>query len=104
MPAEILRKATVAAPSLDIEVPCLGMVDDNSICALFRLERKFIRKMNANALTLKKLEQLHLVFKIRTGRIAETVARTLIALREEPLDVLCIFACNTKLLTNLLVP
>lgn len=88
----------------DVEIPCLRVMHNDGIGALLRVERVLIGQGDADPLTVEQSKQLGLVFEVGTSGIAEAIARTLVTLREEPLDLLRIFACDPQLFADPLVP
>ena len=71
---------------------------------LLRIEHEFIRQLNTDPLRLQQFEQLCLVSYIRTRRVAEAVARSLIALVEKLRKLRCVIARKPQLFADPLVP
>ena len=63
---------------LYIKISCIRMGKDDGRDARFRFHHEAFRQADADILRLQQLEQLLLVFEVRTGRIAETEALPLV--------------------------
>ncbi len=58
---------------LDVEVACFGMMHDDGVGGLFRLQHEFFGQVYADPFRLQQLEELRVIFEVRTGRVTETV-------------------------------
>src|ERR1041385_7851008 len=89
--------------SLNREVFCLRMVDNNSRSRLLWFQLKFLAELHVDAARVQQCKELLLIFEIGTGRITEAVTRALILLAEQARQLRRIRACYSQLLTNALV-
>src|ERR1051325_1912584 len=90
--------------SLNREVFCLRVVDNNSRSRLFRFQLKFLAELHVDAVRLQQRKELLLIFEIGTGGITEAVARALVFLTKQSRQLRRIRAANPQLLTKALVP
>ena len=82
----------------------LGMVDDDGVGALLRLQVKLLGKAHAYVLLgFEQAEDLRLVFQIRAGRVAEGVTLAAIFLVKQIRDTRGVFACDAEQLARLFV-
>ena len=67
-----------------VEVLRLGVVDDERVGRLLGVQLQLLGQLDADPLRLQQLDQLGAVLQVRAGRVAEGVARTAVALPQDP--------------------
>jgi hypothetical protein len=80
------------------------MMDNDSRGRLFRLQLKLFRKTDIDPGGIQQREKFLLVLESRTGRIAETVTRTLILLMKQARQDRRVTARDAEFFTHVFVP
>src|SRR5882762_724869 len=89
---------------LDGEVPRRGVMDDDRVGGLLRMELHLLRELDANALRLQQAGDLGAVGQVRAGGIADRVARALVLDAEEAVEVRRVLARDAEFLADSRVP
>src|ERR1044071_2758930 len=90
--------------SLNREVFCLRMVDNDSRSRLLRLQLKFFAQRHVDARRIKQREKLLLILESRAGGITKTVTRALVFLSKQSRQLRRIRTGNPQLFANTFVP
>ena len=84
-----------------VEISCLRMVGDKRRRRLFRFELELIAQLQADPCRVEQLEQLGLIFQVRTGGVSERVAAAAVVLLEELSDARRIVAGDSPFAAKL---
>src|SRR5258708_4388856 len=84
---KIIRAAASILNSVNRKISRFRMMNYDRRGRLLRLDLKFFRQLNIDARRIEQLKQFGLVFEIRTGGIAKTESRTLIALTKQLIKI-----------------
>ena len=100
----VIYAQAICRHSLDDEVLCLRVMDDEGVGTLFGLEVVALGEADADVLLgLEELKDLGLVFEVGAGGVAEGVARAAVLLVEEVFDVGGVFGVDSKVDAHLFV-